>query len=101
MTVSFLTVEGNTYNLEVWFELRELGQQNFICVGGKWAFDIFLDFLEIRTWRNIVSYNDNTLVLNLNEIGYSARFNSFESLIDVDDMWTWILDKFLSNIIVY
>ena len=100
-TVSFLTVEGNTYNLEVWFGLREPGWQNFIYVRGKWAFDIFLDFLKIRTQRNIVSCNDDTLVLNSNEIGYSARFNGFESLIDVDNMWTWILDEFLSGIIVY
>ena len=86
MTVSFLIIEGDTYNLEVWFGLRELGQWNFICIREKWAFDIFLNFLEIRTQRNIVSCNDDTLVLNSNEIGYSTRFNSFESSIDVDNI---------------
>ena len=101
MTVSFLTVEGNTYNLEVWFGLREPGQWNFICFREKWASNVFLNFLKVRTWRNVVSCNDDTIVLNSNEIGYSARFDSFESLIDVDDMWTWLLDEFLSDIIVH
>ena len=35
MTVSFFTVEEDTYNLEVRFGLRESSQWNFICIRRK------------------------------------------------------------------
>jgi len=86
MTVGFLTNEGNTYNLEIQFGLRKPGWQNLICIRRKWVLNVFLNFLEIRTWWDNVSHYNDTFVLYMNEIGYCARFDWFESMIDIDYM---------------
>ena len=67
-TVGFLTNKRNTYNLEVWFGLRQPCQWYLVCIRRKWVFNISLNFLKIWVWHNIVGHYDYTFIFNTNEI---------------------------------
>ena len=67
-TVSFLTNKRDTHNLEVRFGLRKSCWWHLICIRRKWVFNVFLNFLKIQSWCNIVGCKNYTFVFNIDKI---------------------------------
>ena len=52
------------------------------------ALNILFDYLEIQRTGNVVSGDDNTFVVNTDEISHSIRFDVFENSVNVNNMST-------------
>ena len=62
------------------------------------TFEIFFYYLEIQETSNIVSCNNYTLIVHMNEVCYNTQFHVLKSLINVNNMHAQVFDEVVSVI---
>ena len=76
----------DTYNLEVWFGLWKSWRGDLVCVRHKRILYIFLNLLKIERTSYIVGCDYDSFVFYMNEISNNVWFNTFESMINVNNV---------------
>ena len=59
----------------------------------KRALDIFFNHLKVQGTSNFVSRDNNTFVINMNEVSYYVQLDALKRLIDIYNMSTGVLNE--------
>ena len=89
----------DSYDLEVQLGLWKSRSRDLIHISSKRIFNTFLDLLKIWRACHIVSYDDDTFVINTNEVCYNVWLDVFESTINIDYVHAWILEVTLATLL--
>ena len=78
------------------YKLNEVCDTIIIC--NKGTLNIFFNLLEIRICSYIVCWYNDAFVVCTNKISANVGFDAFESLVNIDNIWRWILNKSFTKI---
>ena len=96
-SVGFVNKVWDAHNFKIGLWLRKLGKRNTIIVYSKGTLDIFFNLLEIRIHSYIVCRYDDVFVCT-NKISANVGFDAFEILVNINNMWRWILNKSFTKV---
>ena len=97
-SVGFVNKVWNAHSFKVGLWLRKSERRNAIIICNKGTLNIFFNLLEIRICSYIVCWYNDAFVVCTNKISANVGFDAFESPVNIDNIWRWILNKSFTKI---